>query len=184
MGISQVEIENEESHEELNQYLTFIVNNEEYGVPILTVRGIQGWEKSTPIPNSPDYVIGIINLRGEVVPIIDIRKRFGLEVIPSGAQTVVIVVRVQQADKQRTIGLLVDAVADVHDIKREDMRKTPDFDGELDEAFISGLGLIGEKMVIILAVDHLVDWKRMNASSTEVDSNGNVENSSKEAETV
>lgn len=167
MSVSEVEIENKESHEELNQYLTFIVNNEEYGVPILTVRGIQGWEKSTPIPNSPDYVIGIINLRGEVVPIIDIRKRFGLETIPYGAHTVVIVVRVQQADKQRTIGLLVDAVADVHDIKREDMRSTPDFDGEIDEAFISGLGLIDEKMVIILAVDHLVDWRNMNPNEKE-----------------
>ena len=82
----------ENTQEELNQYLTFVLDNEEYGVPILTVRGIQGWEKATPIPNSPDYVMGIINLRGEVVPIIDLRKRFDLEVIPYSAHTVVIAI--------------------------------------------------------------------------------------------
>lgn len=149
---------------ELNQYLTFILNDEEYGVPILTVRGIQGWEKTTPIPNSPEYVMGIINLRGEVVPIIDLRKRFGLDVIPYGAHTVVIVVRVQQDKKQRTVGLVVDAVADVHDISHSDMQDTPDFGGELNDAFVKGLGLIDEKMVIILEVDNLVDWNNVTSN--------------------
>ena len=168
--MSNNEIEKQKkTEEELNQYLTFILNDEEYGVPILSVSGIQGWEKTTPIPNSPDYVKGIINLRGEVVPIIDLRKRFGLETIPYSTHTVVIVVRVQQDDKQRTVGLVVDAVADVHDINHEDMRKTPDFGGTINDAFVSGLGLIDEKMVIILAVDHLVDWQNI-ANSKEEDS--------------
>ncbi len=158
----------ENGNEELNQYLTFVLNDEEYGVPILTVRGIQGWEKTTPIPNSPDYVIGIINLRGEVVPIVDLRKRFGLEVIPYGAHTVIIVVRIGESNKQRTVGLVVDAVADVHDIKAEDIRNTPEF-GENDNSdFVKGLGLVAEKMIIILEIDQLVDWQNVPGGNTQI----------------
>ena len=153
---------------ELNQYLTFILDGEEYGVPILTVMGIQGWEKTTPIPNSPDYVKGIINLRGEVVPIVDLRKRFSLEEIPYGAHTVVIVVKLEQADKERTVGLVVDAVADVHDINSEDMRRTPEFGETISNEFVKGLGLIDEKMVIILEIDQLVDWTNVSGGSDAV----------------
>ena len=151
--------------EELNQYLTFILDDEEYGVPILTVMGIQGWEKTTPIPNSPDYVMGIINLRGEVVPIVDLRRRFDLEVIPYGAHTVVIVVKIEQENGERTVGLVVDAVADVHDINSEDMRKTPEFGETISNEFVKGLGLIDEKMVIILEIDQLVDWKKISSGN-------------------
>jgi len=161
--------DNEKLQEELNQYLTFILNDEEYGVPILTVRGIQGWEKTTPIPNSPDYVMGIINLRGEVVPIIDLRKRFHLETIPYGAHTVVIVVRIGEEDKQRTVGLVVDGVADVHDIDDENIRKTPEFGKQVNNDFVRGLGLIDEKMVIILEIDQLVDWQKVPGGNAEID---------------
>lgn len=178
--------EKESTHEELNQYLTFILNDEEYGVPILTVRGIQGWEKTTPIPNSPHYVMGIINLRGEVVPIVDLRRRFDLEVIPYGAHTVVIVVRIEQADKQRTVGLVVDGVADVHDINEEDIRKTPDFGRSENNEFVKGLGLIDEKMVIILEIDKLVDWKKVPGGDQEagvvVDADSKAENDVAESE--
>ena len=159
----------ENVREELNQYLTFILNDEEYGVPILTVRGIQGWEETTSIPNCPDYVMGVINLRGEVVPIIDLRKRFGLEVIPYGAHTVVIVVRIEQSGTQKTVGLVVDAVADVHDINEKDMRKTPDFGKTVNNEFVKGLGLIDEKMVIILEIDQLVDWNNLRGGDLDVE---------------
>lgn len=150
------------SREELNQYLTFILDGEEYGVPILKVNGIQGWEKSTPIPNSPHYVLGIINLRGEVVPIIDLRKRFGLKAVPYDSHTVVIVVRLEQDDKKRTIGLVVDAVADVYDIRKEQVHSTPDFGGRINNDFVQGLGMINEKLVILLEIDKLIDWKRIH----------------------
>jgi purine-binding chemotaxis protein CheW len=157
--------------EELSQYLTFILDGEEYGVPILKVNGIQGWEKTTPIPNSPVYVLGIINLRGEVVPIIDLRKRFGLQTVPYDSHTVVIVVRLEQEDKSRTIGLVVDAVADVYDIKKEQIHNTPDFGGKINNDFVQGLGMINEKMVILLEIDHLIDWKRVTERETDSDSN-------------
>ena len=77
------------------QYLTFMLNGEEYGVEILRVQGIQGWDSVTPIPNSPEYVLGVMNLRGEIVPIIDLRKRFAMDTIPYGPTTVIVVVRVE-----------------------------------------------------------------------------------------
>jgi purine-binding chemotaxis protein CheW len=150
--------------EELEQYLTFVLDKEEYGVPILSVRGIQGWEKTTPIPNSPDFVMGIINLRGEVVPIVDLRRRFGLPAIEYSANTVVIVVRVEQGTTEKTVGLVVDAVADVHDIKSGDMRESPDFGSEIKQEFVRSLGLIGEKMVIILDINKMVDWRDLGTS--------------------
>lgn len=152
----------ENMQEELSQYLTFILDNEEYGVPILKVSGIQGWEKTTPIPNSPEYIKGIINLRGEVVPIIDLRKRFGLQEKEYDAHTVVVVVKTEQDSKKRTIGLVVDAVADVYDISAEKIHGTPDFHGKVDDDFISGLGMIDEKMVIILEIDNLVSWEKVS----------------------
>lgn len=171
-----------QEQEELNQYLTFILDDEEYGVPILTVMGIQGWEKTTPIPNSPDYVMGIINLRGEVVPIVDLRKRFDLEVIPYGTHTVVIVVKIEEGGKERTVGLVVDAVADVHDINSEDMRKTPEFGETISNEFVKGLGLIEEKMVIILEIDQLVDWKRVSGGSQSINPEETSESHELEAE--
>jgi purine-binding chemotaxis protein CheW len=158
------------SREELNQYLTFILDGEEYGVPILKVNGIQGWEKTTPIPNSPSFVLGIINLRGEVVPIIDLRKRFGLQTVPYDSHTVVIVVRIEQEEKKRTIGLVVDAVADVYDIKREQVHNTPEFGGKVSNDFVQGLGMINEKMVILLEIDKLMDWKRIQDRNVDVSS--------------
>ncbi len=157
------------NREELNQYLTFILDGEEYGVPILKVNGIQGWEKSTPIPNAPSYVQGIINLRGEVVPIIDLRKRFGLKAVPYDSHTVVIVVRLEQEDKKRTIGLVVDAVADVYDIKKDQVHNTPDFGGKINDDFVQGLGMINEKLVILLEIDHLIDWKRIHERDDQAD---------------
>ncbi len=148
----------------MHQYLTFILDGEEYGVPILKVNGIQGWEKTTPIPNSPDFVKGIINLRGEIVPIIDLRKRFGLEDKAFDTHTVVIVVRVEQDGCKRTVGLVVDAVADVHDIAPASLHNTPDFGDKINNEFIHGLGMIGEKLVILLEIDKLIDWRRVSVS--------------------
>lgn len=159
--------DNQREHDELNQYLTFVLDSEEYGVPILSVRGIQGWEKTTPIPNSPEYIMGIINLRGEIVPIVDLRKRFNLKSIPYSAHTVVIVVRVGQDERQRTVGLVVDAVADVHNIEDGDIRNTPDFGEKANNEFVKGLGLIDEKMVIILEIDRLSEWERLPPDSQE-----------------
>jgi len=139
-----------------NQYLTFMLSGEEYGVDILTVQELRGWEQTTPIPNTPSYVLGVINLRGVVVPIVDLRNRFGLECIEYGATTVVIIVKVQVSGKERVLGVVVDAVSEVYDIRSEDMQPPPDMEGSISIDFVTGLATMNDKMVILLDINKLV----------------------------
>ncbi|MDH4275104.1 MAG: chemotaxis protein CheW [Gammaproteobacteria bacterium] len=142
---------------ETSQYLTFIMATEEYGVDILRVQEIKGWDMVTPIPNTPDYVKGVINLRGTIVPIIDLRRRFGLPQIEYGPTTVVIVLKVFGDDaKERTMGIVVDAVSDVYNVSAQDMKQPPDFGAETKIDFVRGLATVGEKMIIILEVDKML----------------------------
>ncbi len=139
-----------------SQFLTFILGSEEYGVDILRVQEIKGWDRVTPIPNTPDYIKGVINLRGAIVPIIDLRQRFSLNSVSYGATTVVIVLKVASPDKERTIGIVVDAVSDVYNISLEEMKPPPDF-GDIDIEFVEGLATVDEKMVIVLNIDKLLN---------------------------
>lgn len=142
---------------ENNQYLTFFLNSEEYGVDILKVQGIQSWEKVTPIPNTPEYVLGVINLRGVIVPVLDLRIRFNLPSAGVDRTTVVIIVKVAKGDEgERVVGLVVDAVSDVYSINGEDLRIAPDFGGTVSTDYVRGLATIDEKMIILLDVDLLV----------------------------
>ena len=145
------------------QYLTFMLAGEEYGVEILKVQEIKGWDNATPIPNTPEYVLGVLNLRGAVVPIIDLRQRFNLESIPYGATTVVIVVKMAHEDQERTVGLVVDAVADVYRLESTEIQPPPDRGGAVHTEFVRGLATVEEKMVILLEIDRLIDFKNMAA---------------------
>lgn len=138
------------------QYLTFILNSEHYGIDILKVQSVQGWERVTQIPNSPEYVLGVINMRGDVVPIIDMRSRFDLGSIEFTERTVVIIVKVECRDHERTVGLVVDAVSEVHNLRAEDYRDTPDLGSNISSEYVKGLGLADTQMVILLDVDKLV----------------------------
>ena len=142
---------------ESNQYLTFILDDEEYGVDILRVQEIRGWEAATEIPNMPDFVLGVMNLRGTIVPIIDLRKRFSLEKVEFGSTTVVIVVKVKHEKGERTIGLVVDAVSDVYNISNDDIKENPDFGGAISTDFVKGLATINDRMAILLDIDSLVN---------------------------
>lgn len=140
------------------QYLTFKLAGEEYGVDILRVQEIRGWDTVTAIPNMPDYILGVINLRGTVVPIIDFRRRFNLDSIPFGPTTVVIVVRVVGEDgRERTMGMVVDAVSEVYDVPTSERQPAPDFGGAISVDSISGLVTLDDKMIILLDIDHLVN---------------------------
>ena len=138
------------------QYLTFMLAGEEYGVDILRVQEIKGWDKVTRIPHTPDYVLGVINLRGAVVPILDLRRRFGLETIEFGPTTVVIVVRVMSGRGERTVGVVVDAVSEVYNVDAEDTKPPPDVCGSVDTVFVKALATIEEKMLILLDIDRLI----------------------------
>ncbi len=144
------------------QYLTFLLAGEEYGVDILRVQEIKGWDRVTPIPNTPDFIRGVLNLRGTIVPIIDLRLRFNLEQLDYGPTTVVIMLKVLSGeDKSRIMGIVVDGVSDVYNMPEDDIKASPDFGTSVDTAFIRGLATVSEKMVIVLDIDHMLNSKEL-----------------------
>lgn len=142
--------------ESTDQYLTFIVAGEEYGVDILRVQEIRGWESATPLPNAPKHIKGVINLRGTIVPITDLRSCFGLPETEYSPVTVVIVLKVRGEKSFRTVGIVVDAVSDVHTLAKDQMRAAPELGDSVAIEAIRGLASVNEKMVILLDMDKLL----------------------------
>jgi purine-binding chemotaxis protein CheW len=138
------------------QYLTFVLAGEEYGVDILRVQEIKGWDRTTHIVNAPDYVLGVINLRGVVMPILDLRRRFGLETVGFGPTTVVIVLRASGSLNERTVGIVVDAVSEVRNVGQNDIKPPPEVCGDIDSIFVKSLAIVDKKMLILLDVDRLI----------------------------
>ena len=140
-----------------NQYLTFMLGGEEYGVNILKVKEIRGWEEPTLLPNTAEYVLGVINLRGMVVPVMDLRRRFGMQKTEYDKTTVVVIVKVGFSGRERTIGMVVDAVSEVYNISDEMIMPSPDLGGTISDEYVKGLATIQEKMIILLDIDYLVN---------------------------
>lgn len=140
-----------------NQYLTFMMAGEEYGMDILAVQEIRGWEDATVIPNAPTFVKGAINLRGTIVPIVDLRLRFGIDSVAYSPLTVVIVVSVEIKDQHKVMGLVVDAVSDVYSISEETAKDVPDFQDSDNAQYVHGLVNVGEKMVVLLNLARVLD---------------------------
>lgn len=138
------------------EFLTFRLGDEDYGVDILRVQEIRGWEIVTRIPNSPVYVKGVLNLRGSIVPILDMRQRLGMDVRGYSKDTVVIVLRVKNQNSQRNIGVVVDEVSDVLNTRQENIRNAPQFGGGIPVEYITGLVDADGKMVMLLDVDKLL----------------------------
>ncbi len=153
------------------QYLTFFLGDEYYGADILCVQEIKGYTQVTRIPNTPEYIKGVLNLRGTVIPIIDLRAKFGLEKIDCTRFTVIVVVAV----KDRIMGIVVDAVSDVLNISKKDVQPPPRFGASVDVSFISGIGKCGEKLVTLLNIDRVLSDTEVEAA-TEAEIKG-IENS-------
>ena len=132
------------------QFLTFKLAGEEYGVGILMVQEIRGWSAVTSIPHSPHWMLGVMDLRGVPVPIMDLRRRFDLEPAQFGPSTVVIVIRVPESTEQRTVGLVVDAVSEVYDIDAADCRSLPDLGSTASKEVVQGLAHTDGKTLILL----------------------------------
>ena len=149
--------------EQGDEYLTFSLADEEYGVDILRVQELRGWENVTRIPNSPGFVKGVLNLRGAIVPIIDLRERFNLPVSDYTETTVVIVLSVNdgQDTNERTMGVVVDSISDVVHAKMSDIQATPKFGSALDTEYISGLADADGKMLMLLNVDTMLSISGM-----------------------
>lgn len=144
------------------QYLTFIIGDEEYGVDILSVQEIRGWEETTVIPNAPEHVKGVINLRGTIVPIVDLRQHFGISDPDYDALTVVIVLKVIADDMDRVVGVVVDAVSDVLTLSLDELKPAPDLGTEVDVSFVTGLANVKDSMVIILDINRLLGEGDLN----------------------
>ncbi len=157
-NLDSIQEQIDQQNDDNDQVLSFILGKEEYGVDILRVQEIKGWEHTTPIPNTPKFVMGVINLRGAVVPIIDLRIRFGLEEMVYDDTTVVIIVRSEDAvGTQKIIGLVVDGVSDVYTIQAKKLQTAPDMSGRVQSDYIQGLATINEKLIVILHVDPLIN---------------------------
>jgi purine-binding chemotaxis protein CheW len=139
-----------------HQVLTFDLAGETYGVDILRVQEIRGWSPVTRIPKTPKHVLGVLNLRGSIVPIIDLRVRFGMERAEFTPLTVIIVLSIETADGRREFGLVVDAVSDVVDLGDDVIRETPSLGGKGSNDVIKNLATVEGRMLILLNVDHLV----------------------------
>lgn len=145
------------------QYLTFLMGKDEYGVDILAVQEIHCWIEPRPMPNTPDYIRGVIDWRGTIVPIIDLRVRFQYSEISYESTTVVIILKTQVSDEQECIiGIVVDAVADVYDVSNKDLKKSPSLGSKIDTKYIKGMTQIKESMIIILETSKLIDLEELS----------------------
>lgn len=143
------------------QLLSFFLGGEEYAVDILRVQEIRVWERPTRLPSVPAFVKGVLNLRGEIVPVVDLRERFGLPVSPYGKQTVVVVLQVEEAGRRRAMGAVVDGVSDVYTLERGNLLEAPHVGGPIEADCVLGLGTVGEAMLIVLDVDRLFALNRL-----------------------
>jgi purine-binding chemotaxis protein CheW len=147
-----------------HQVLTFVLGNETYGVDILRVQEIRGWSSVTKIPHAPAHVLGVLNLRGSIVPVVDLRMRFNLERAEYTAVTVIIVLSVQSESGRRNFGVVVDGVSDVVDVDSAAVKPAPDLGSSAATAHISGLVSVAEHMVVLLDIDRLIGGDMLSGS--------------------
>jgi purine-binding chemotaxis protein CheW len=147
-----------------NQVLSFRLGEETYGVDILAVKEIRGWAPVTRIPQSSEHVLGVLNLRGAIVPIMDLRRLFALSSAEFTPVTVVIVMSLQTPTGQRECGIVVDSVSDVVDVPPESIRSTPALNGQANNDFIAGLAQVEDHMLILLDAAELLGRELVNAT--------------------
>jgi purine-binding chemotaxis protein CheW len=139
------------------EYLTFRLGEEEYGIDILKVQEIRGYEQPTRIANAPSFIKGVVNLRGVIVPIVDMRLKFGLGSAEYNDFTVVIILNLGA----RVVGMVVDSVSDVMELSPEQIRDTPEIDSVVDSSYITGLGTLNDRMLILIAIEKLMGTAEM-----------------------
>jgi len=139
------------------KYLTFALGAEEYGLEILKVREIIGYIDVTAVPQTPDYVHGVINLRGQVIPVIDLRSKFGMEAVEKTEETCIIVVEITQDGRSISTGIVVDKVQEVLDIAGENIEEAPNFGSTVNTDFILGMGKIDDSVKTLLDIDKVLN---------------------------
>lgn len=143
------------------QFISLKVGSENYAIDILSVREIKGWTSTTVLPNQPEYVLGVLNLRGAIVPVFDLRCRFGQGLTDATRMHVVIIVKVQE----RTVGVLVDAVSDILTINTADIRPVPEMERTASTEYFAGIISISESTVVILNLEKLFNHTDLQAAA-------------------
>ena len=139
------------------KYLMFFLENEYYGLPILKVNEIIGLMEVTSIPKTPDFIKGVINLRGKIIPVMDLRLKFNMEERPYDEQTCIIIVEIPISGKIQFVGLVVDKVAEVVNINNSDIELPPQYGEEQDLGFLTGIGKVKEKVVMLLDIQLIIN---------------------------
>jgi len=150
--------ENQGQTADSRELLTFTLGSEEYGIDILKVQEIRGYDAVTTIANSPEFIKGVINLRGIIVPIVDMRIKFGLGNVTYNNLTVVIILNVAN----RVVGMVVDGVSDVIALTAEQLKAAPEFSGTMDTQYITGLGTVDDRMIIVVDIEKLMTSRDMD----------------------
>lgn len=143
------------------KYLTFTLAGEEYGISILKVKEIIGMLPITTVPQTPPYVKGVINLRGKVIPVVDLRRKFGMDPMEYTERTCIIVVEIAGSVKTIPMGIVVDSVSEVLNIKSADIEETPSFGNRLDTDYILGMAKVGGGVKILLDIDRVMSADEM-----------------------
>lgn len=143
------------------KYITFTLAGEDYGIYILSVKEIIGLMSVTKVPRTPDFVRGVINLRGKVHPVIDLRKRFALDPKEDDVRTPIIIVEVTSGDTISHLGIVVDSVSEVINVQSDDLEDTPSFGVDLDTDFILGLAKFNKKVITLLDIDKILTSKQL-----------------------
>jgi len=144
------------------KYLTFALADEEYGIGILKVKEIIGMMAITPVPQTPTYVKGVINLRGKVIPVVDLRSKFDMETIDYSDRTCIIVVEIEGKEERIQIGIVVDTVSEVLNVREADVEDTPTFGTRVSTEFILGMAKIEGSVKILLDIDAVLSAKELS----------------------
>ncbi len=145
------------------KYLTFILEEEEYGVEILKVQEIIQMQKVTPIPGSPEFVRGVINLRGKVIPVVELRTKFQMNFAEDTEKTAIIVMLIRRAEIAMTMGIIIDDVKEVLDVAAESIEETPALGGSVDTGFIMGICKTGGNVKMLLDIERVLSGSDLNA---------------------
>ncbi|MGL1902999.1 MAG: chemotaxis protein CheW [Fibrobacterales bacterium] len=158
--------ENVEKDMMAGKYLTFTLGDEEYGLPILTVQRIIQLQDITAVPKTPDYVLGVINLRGKIIPIVEVRNKFQMESIEPTDNSCIIVVQIPVGNTELTMGMLIDAVSEVVFIDDKQMQETPEFGDGVQTEFITSMAKIDEKVVMLLDIEKILSVSELQSLSS------------------
>jgi len=156
VNTAEVDRDMETAAQKTGKYLTFDLAGEEYGIEILKVQEIIGLMPVTRVPRTPDFIRGVINLRGKVIPVVDLRLKFGMDIAEDTRRTSIVVVQVSRENHLVIMGLIVDDVSEGIDIEGQNIEAAPEFGANVNTDFIKGVGKVNQKVVILLDVDKMM----------------------------